>query len=103
MENIFMLLFYLLLVMTKQLTFIITFNMSRYTVNGAPWAIGTDVSDCKSSAEVMHKAGLDFAVKQVNDLLKNGVQGVHIYTMNNAKVAGDIYCRIRNVIEKELR
>lgn len=36
--------------------------MSRYTVNGAPWAIGKDVSDCKSSAEVMHKAGLDFIV-----------------------------------------
>lgn len=36
--------------------------MSKYTVNGAPWAIGTDVSDCKSSAEVMHKAGLDFIV-----------------------------------------
>lgn len=57
-----MLLFYLLLVMTKKLTFIILFNMSRYTVNGAPWAIGKDVSDCKSSAEVMHKAGLDFIV-----------------------------------------
>lgn len=36
--------------------------MSRYTVNGAPWAIGKDVSDCQSSAEVMHKAGLDFLV-----------------------------------------
>ena len=36
--------------------------MSKYTVNGAPWAIGTDVSDCESSAEVMHKAGLDFIV-----------------------------------------
>ena len=36
--------------------------MSRYTVNGAPWAIGKDVSDCHSSAEVMHKAGLDFVV-----------------------------------------
>ena len=36
--------------------------MSKYTVNGAPWALGKDVSDCKSSAEVMHKAGLDFIV-----------------------------------------
>lgn len=36
--------------------------MSRYTVNGAPWAIGKDVSDCKTSAEVMHKADLDFIV-----------------------------------------
>lgn len=38
--------------------------MSRYTVNGAPWAIGRDVSDCQSSAEVMHKAGLDFIVNK---------------------------------------
>ena len=36
--------------------------MSKYTVNGAPWALGIDVSDCKSSADVMHKAGLDFIV-----------------------------------------
>ena len=38
--------------------------MSRYTVNGAPWAIGKDVSDCKTSREVMEKAGLDFFVKK---------------------------------------
>lgn len=36
--------------------------MSRYTVNGAPWAIGKNVSDCKSAAEVIHKAGLNFTV-----------------------------------------
>lgn len=36
--------------------------MSRYTVNGAPWAIGKDVTDCKTSREVMEKAGLDFTV-----------------------------------------
>ena len=40
--------------------------MSRYTVNGAPWAIGKDVSDCKTSREVMEKAGLDFFVKKCN-------------------------------------
>lgn len=36
--------------------------MSRYTTNGAPWAIGVDVSDCETSREVMKKAGLDFIV-----------------------------------------
>lgn len=36
--------------------------MSRYTINGAPWAIGKDVTDCKTSQEVMEKAGLDFVV-----------------------------------------
>lgn len=38
--------------------------MSRYTVNGAPWAIGKDVSDCRTSEEVMEKAGLNFIVNK---------------------------------------
>ena len=36
--------------------------MARYTVTGEPWAIGTDVSDCETSYEVMQKAGLDFII-----------------------------------------
>lgn len=36
--------------------------MSKYIANGAPWAFGTDVSDCSSSAEVMRKTGLNFIV-----------------------------------------
>ena len=36
--------------------------MSKYTVGGAPWAIGVDVSDCETSKDVMKKAGLDFIV-----------------------------------------
>lgn len=69
--------------------------MSRYTVNGAPWAIGKDVSDCQNSAEVMHKAGLDFIVDKcdlmarmpfgiqrnniVNGLAGEFVRNGHIY------------------------
>lgn len=38
--------------------------MSKYSVNGLPWAsgIGKDVSDCTTAQEVMQKAGLDFYV-----------------------------------------
>lgn len=36
--------------------------MSRYNVNGLPWAMGTDVSDCSTSNEVMEKSGLNFIV-----------------------------------------
>lgn len=36
--------------------------MSSYTTKGLPWAIGIDVSDCKTSKEVMKKANLDFIV-----------------------------------------
>lgn len=38
--------------------------MSLYTANGAPWAIGIDVSDCKTSMEVMEKANLNFIVNK---------------------------------------
>ena len=41
----------------------------------------------KDSPEDLEKAGLDFAIKQINDLLSNGVNGIHIYTMNKPKTA----------------
>ncbi len=41
----------------------------------------------KDSPEDLQKAGLDFAISQINDLLLNGVNGIHIYTMNKPYVA----------------
>jgi methylenetetrahydrofolate reductase (NADPH) len=41
----------------------------------------------KDSPEDLEKAGLDFAIKQINELLSNGVNGIHIYTMNKPKTA----------------
>lgn len=42
--------------------------MSKYRVNGLPWGsgIGKDVSNCKTSREVMEEAGLDFFVDKCN-------------------------------------
>ena len=34
------------------------------------------------SPEEMAKAGIDYAIRQVEDLLDNSVEGVHLYTMN---------------------
>lgn len=41
----------------------------------------------KDNPQDLEKAGLDFAIKQINDLLSNGVNGIHIYTMNKPYVA----------------
>ena len=44
----------------------------------------------RDKPEEIEKAGLDFAIKQINDLLLNGVNGIHIYTMNKPYVARSV-------------
>ncbi len=39
----------------------------------------------------MRQAGIEFAVRQVEDLLKHGISGIHIYSMNKADVTNEIY------------
>lgn len=53
--------------------------------------------------KAMYEIGIAYSVNQILELLANDADGIHIYTMNSAKVAGDIYERIKNVIERELR
>jgi methylenetetrahydrofolate reductase (NADPH) len=39
----------------------------------------------------MKKAGIEYAVDQIDDLLKHGVKGIHLYSMNKADVTKEIY------------
>ena len=43
----------------------------------------------------MRKAGIDYAIHQILDLKKHGVDGIHIYTMNRPKTAASIVEAIR--------
>jgi len=38
----------------------------------------------------MEKAGIEFAVEQIEDLIKHGVEGIHLFTMNRASLAKKI-------------
>ena len=42
------------------------------------------------SPEDMYKAGIDYAVRQIEGLAGIGTEGIHLYTMNKPKVARDI-------------
>ncbi|MCI9372622.1 MAG: methylenetetrahydrofolate reductase [NAD(P)H] [Lachnospiraceae bacterium] len=42
----------------------------------------------------MRKAGIDYAVRQIRDLKENGVDGIHLYTMNGPKTTAKIVSQI---------
>ncbi len=52
----------------------------------------------EDNKEALFDAGMAYALNQIVDLIANDVDGVHIYTMNNTKIAGRICDGIRSLI-----
>lgn len=51
------------------------------------------------SPEALRDAGIAYAVDQIVDLITQGVDGIHLYTMNNAYIAKKISGSISGLIE----
>lgn len=49
---------------------------------------------------VMREIGLNYAVYQIIDLIAKGAPGVHLYIMNKADTAAEIYKRLQNVFNE---
>ena len=52
----------------------------------------------EDNKEALFDAGLSYALTQIIDLLVSDIQGIHLYTMNNPKVARRICDGIRNIV-----
>jgi len=48
--------------------------------------------------EALRDAGIAYAVDQIVDLISNGVDGIHLYTMNNPYVARKISEAVRSLL-----
>lgn len=46
----------------------------------------------------LFEAGIEYASQQVRDLIINGVDGIHLYIMNNPKVALKMYDNIKDLL-----
>ena len=56
------------------------------------------MSKYENRRDALFDAGMAYAVSQIVELLSNDVDGIHIFTMNNPKVAKRICSEIRNLI-----
>lgn len=52
----------------------------------------------ENNPEAMRDAGIAYAVDQIIDLVANGVEGIHLYTMNNPYVARRITESIKSIV-----
>ncbi len=52
----------------------------------------------ENNPEAMRDAGIAYAVDQIVDLIAQGVDGIHLYTMNNAYIARKITESIRSLL-----
>lgn len=50
------------------------------------------------NAVALRDAGIAYAIDQIVDLITRGVDGIHLYTMNNAYVARKIYEAVHNLL-----
>ncbi len=62
------------------------------TLSGSsiPKAFADLIAKYGDNADDMRKAGIDYAIRQINDLLSNGISHIHIYSMNKPKVTAEI-------------
>lgn len=65
-----------------------------------PAKLSNLVAKYADSPNDLRKAGIDYAIRQINNLLENDVHGIHIYTMNNAATATDI---MQGITKEQIR
>lgn len=64
-----------------------TVTLSGSTI---PKALADIFAAYGENPEDMRRAGIDYAIRQIRDLQENGVNDIHIYTMNKPKMAAEI-------------
>ena len=56
------------------------------------------ISLYENDPQGLYQAGIDYAVGQIRDLIHSGVDGIHLYTMNNPEVALRVYEEIKDLL-----
>lgn len=63
-----------------------------------PSRLKTIVDKFGDNPEALQQAGIAYATEQIIELVANGIQGIHIYTMNRPEVAGAIVKNLSSIL-----
>lgn len=63
-----------------------------------PMNVAKMISTYENDPESLRKAGLDYAINQIRNLLIEGVTGIHLYTMNSVATANTIFEGIKDLL-----
>ena len=56
------------------------------------------ISRYQDDPESLYAAGIDYAVRQLRDLIEGGADGIHLYAMNDAAIAAKVYDGIKDLL-----
>ena len=63
--------------------------------SSVPKELADIIATYGENPEDMRKAGIDYAIRQIQNLQQNQANGIHLYTMNKPKTAAEIVAAIR--------
>ena len=66
--------------------------------SSVPKKLADLIANYGDNAYDMRKAGIEFAISQILDLIKHDVDGIHIYTMNKPDIASEIVAGISSYL-----
>lgn len=64
-----------------------------------PYQLSTMIETYYNHPDAMMEIGINYATHQIIDLIANGVDGIHIYTMNKPEIANRIFDNIPTVLK----
>ena len=60
-----------------------------------PTAMSHMLAKYRDNASDLRKAGIEYAIHQIEDLQRHGAEGIHLYSMNKADVVKEIFAAIQ--------
>lgn len=68
-----------------------------------PSAITKAVARFENNPAALYRAGVNYSVQQISELIANGCEGIHLYAMNKPQTAQDIYDNVKDLFKEGIK